>query len=96
MTQNMKVNRKYLSKTPKAQDYIQLANSLFNLARQQNELIPHSLELETNICGQMIEVNCNGSPPLFMGASCSNDLSMDRMFAESFGLELHQWLKSRS
>ena len=91
----MKVNRKYLNGISRPQEYIQLANSLFNLARQQNELVPHSLELETNICGQMIEISCMGSPPLYMGASCSDDLAMDRTFAESLGLELHNWLKSR-
>ena len=91
----MKVNRKYLPKVPRPQEYIQFSNSLFNLARQQTELIPHSLEFEVVICNQMIELNCNGKPPFFAGASCGDDLALDRTFAESLGLDLHNYLKSR-
>ena len=91
----MKVNRKYLPKIPRPQEYIQLANSLFNVARLQNEIVPHSIELESVICGQMIEISCDGKPPFYVGASCSDDLSMDRTFAESLGLDLHNYLKSR-
>jgi hypothetical protein len=91
----MKVNRKYLPKISRPQDYIQFTNTLFNLARQQNELIPHSLEFEVTICGQMIELSCNAKPPFYVGASCGPDLETDKMFAESLGLDLHNYLKSR-
>ena len=91
----MKVNRKYLPKVPRPQEYIQFTTNLFSLARQQNELIPHSLDFEVAICGQMIELSCDGKPPFFSGASCGEDHSMDKMFAESLGLDLHNYLKSR-
>jgi hypothetical protein len=43
----------------------------------------------------MIELSANCKPPFFQGASCGMDLAMDQIFAESLGLELHKYLKSR-
>lgn len=91
----MRVNRKYIPRVPRPQEYIKFTNSLFNTARLQNELIPSSLEFEVTICNQMIELSSNSHPMFFTGASCGPDLATDQVFAESLGLDLHNYLKSR-
>ena len=53
------------------------------------------MEFEVVIADQMIELNGNGKPPFFVGASCGEDESMDQVFAESLGLDLYNYLKSR-
>ena len=53
------------------------------------------VEIELNVCGDMLDISCNGRPPFFAGASCSGDLKMDQSFADSLGLDLHNYLKSR-
>ena len=91
----MKVNQKYLPKIPHVSEYIKYTQTLFNCARLQNELIPSSVGFEVVISEQMIELSATGKHPFFQGASCGSDLTMDQMFAESLGCEIHQYLKSR-
>ena len=91
----MKVNRKYLQKICRPQEYINFSKTLFDLARKQNEIIPRGVEFEVVIADKIIELNGNGKPPFFVGASCGEDQSMDQVFAESLGLDLYNYLKSR-
>ena len=90
----MKVKQKNLP-ICRPQEYIKLANSLFNLSRKLNDIVPYSLHLEATISKDMIDLSVDGRPPFFAGASCSGDLKMDQSFAESLGLDLHNYLKSR-
>ena len=91
----MKVNRKYLPKIPSQSEYLKYTQSLFNCARFQNELIPFSLGFEVIISEHMIEMQADGKPPFYQGASCGSDLALDDMFAKSLASELHEYLKSR-
>jgi hypothetical protein len=43
----------------------------------------------------MVEIQCMGKPPFFAGACTGDDLALDQTFAESLGLDLHRYLKSR-
>jgi hypothetical protein len=90
----MKVNHKF-RQISRPQEYIQLANSLFNLSRKLKTIVPYSVDLETTISSDMIDISVNGKPPFFAGSSCSGDLQTDQHFAESMGLDLHNYLKFR-
>ena len=91
----MKLNQKYRHEIRRPDEYIKLANALFNISRLQNKIVPESLELESSICGDMVEIQCMGKPPFFAGACTGDDLALDQTFAESLGLDLHRYLKSR-
>jgi hypothetical protein len=53
------------------------------------------VEIELNVCGEMLDISCNGRPPFFAGASSSGCVKTDQSFADSLGLDLHNYLKSR-
>ena len=90
----MKLNQKNLP-ISRPQEYIKLANSLFNISRQLKQVTPVGVEIELNVCGEMLDISINGRPPFFAGASCSGCLKTDESFADSLGLDLHNYLKSR-
>ena len=90
----MKVNEKN-RQICRPQEYIKLANSLFNLSRRLKELSPCSVVLEANVSNDMVDLSCDGRPPFWAGSAPSGDLKIDNTFAESLGLDLHNYLKSR-
>ena len=91
----MKLNQKSRHEICRPDEYIKLANSLFNVARLQSKIVPNHIELESCICGDMVEITCMGKPPFFAGCSTGDDLALDKTFAESLGLDLHNYLKAR-
>ena len=56
----MKVNRRYLPKTPPRHEFTKFTSQLLAVSRLKNELLPHSIDFEVVLRDLMIEVSADG------------------------------------
>ena len=93
---SMKVNRRYLPKTPPRHEFTKFTSQLLAVSRLKNELLPHSIDFEVVLRDLMIEVSADGKPPLYLGCMYTDDRSMDKIFAESLADDIREHLTAIS